>query len=106
MIDWYRPVLFGLNLLCTILFLLIPTSSVLAVFFIKRAFLWTAPIFSTLSAIVFAMAALGPSQLAVGEYRAALLGIILPIQFGIAVLLTVIASIAAHMLNRARRKQP
>ena len=41
--TWYTPVLFGLNLISTINFVLLPAAAVLLLFFLKRNLLWAAP---------------------------------------------------------------
>lgn len=100
--NWWEPVLFGLNLLCTILFILIPVLSVLLLFFLKRKFLWTAPILSTIFTVIISVIAEGPSLLSVGEYRAMFFGVIVPIQLIVVVVLTGIAYVAAYLLKQKK----
>ena len=102
--NWYSPVLFDLNLITTMLFILIPVLSVLLVFFLKRKFLWTAPIISTILAVIISTIVSGPALLTVKEYRAMFFGITVPIQFIIAAVLTGIAYTAANILRQKKRK--
>lgn len=101
--NWYSPVLFDLDLIGTIIFILIPVLSVLLIFFIKRDFLWTAPIISTILMIIISLVATGPSLLTVGEYRGMFLGITVPIHITVVAVLTVIAYVAAYM-HKSRKK--
>lgn len=103
--GWYSPVLFGLNLFCTIVFILIPILSVLIVFFTKRKFLWAAPIISTVLIVVFSIIALGPSLLTVREYRSMFFGISVPIQLGIVIVLTIIAYVMAYIFGRKQSRK-
>lgn len=74
--NWYTPILFGfgLNLISTICFVVIPIFTVLLLFFSKRKFLWMAPFISTFLMFVICVIAEGPSLLSVGEYRGDVLG--------------------------------
>ena len=67
--TWYTPVLFGLNLISTINFILLPAAAVLLLFFLKRNLLWAAPILSTALMAAVDVIAVGPSLLTAAEYR-------------------------------------
>lgn len=101
--NWYSPVLFDLNLISTIIFILIPVLSVLLVFFIKRKFLWTAPIISTILIVMISLITADPSLLTVREYRMMFLGIIVPIQLIVVAVLTVIAYVVAYMFKSKKK---
>lgn len=101
--NWYSPVLFDLNLLCIIIFVLLPVLSVLLVVFIKRKFLWAAPIISTILMVVISLIATGPSLLAVREYRRMFLGIIVLIQFIVASGFTLVAYAAEYMFKSKKK---
>lgn len=100
--NWYTPTVFGLDLISTICFVLLPIFSVLLLFFTKQKFLWNAPILATILMVVICVIATGPSLLSVGEYRGMFLGITVPIQITITVGLTVIAYLAAYALKKKR----
>ena len=101
--NWYSPVLFDLDLISTIVFILIPVLSVLLVFFIKRKFLWAAPIISTILMVIISLIEAGPSLLTVREYRRMFLGITVPIQLVSVAVLTVIAYVAAYMFKSKKK---
>ena len=102
--TWYTPVLFGLNLISTINFVLLPAAAVLLLFFLKRNLLWAAPILSTALMTAVDVIAVGPSLLTVGEYRGMFLLVIVPIHLAVAVLLTALAYAAAYLLRRKNRR--
>ncbi len=66
--NWYRPILFDLNLISTVIFILIPVLSVVLFFFRNRIFLWAASILSTILVAIIGLTAAGPSLLTVREY--------------------------------------
>lgn len=99
----YDTVIGDLNWFSTILFIVLPVASVVILFMVKRRFLWTAPIISTLLSI--AMAAIAePSMLTYHEYRSMFFGIVIPIQLVAVVILTLLAYAAGHFLKSAAEK--
>jgi len=95
---------FDLNWWNVSMFCIIPILSVVLVFFIKRKFLWIAPMISTaLSSIVSIIAM--PSILRNREHRAMFFGISIPIQLVIVIILTVIAYLVAYILKRKKAKR-
>ena len=99
----YDTVIGDLNWFSTIIFIVFPVASVVILFLTKRRFLWTAPIISTLLSIVMAAIA-EPSMLTYQEYRSMFFGIVVPTQLVAAVILTILAYIAGHLLKRATEK--
>ncbi len=100
--DWYyTPVLFGLNLISTIIFVIMPVVCVLLAFFLKRKYLWTAPILSTILAAIIGIIS-SPSILTNNEHRTMFFGISIPIQFAVAVALTGIVYVISFILKRRR----
>ena len=85
--DWWNVSVFGI----------IPVLSVVFVFFIKRKFLWVAPLISTVLSVVISVIAM-PSILRNNEHRAMLFGIAIPIQLGIVIVMTVIAYLVAYLI--------
>ena len=77
--TWYTPVLFGLNLISTINFVLLPAAAVLLLFFLKRNLLWAAPINTTALMPAVDVIAVGPTHRTAGDYRGMLLFGIVPI---------------------------
>ena len=102
--TWYTPVLFGLNLISTINFVLLPAAAVLLLFFLKRNLLWAAPIFSTVLMIAVDVIAVGSSLLTVGEARGMFLIVIAPIHLVVTIVLTGLAYVAAYLLRRKNRR--
>ena len=102
--TWYTPVLFGLNLISTIDFVLLPIAAVLLLFFLKRNLLWAAPILSTALMVAVDVIAVGPSLLTVGEYRGVFFGIRVPLHLAVSILLTALAYVAAYLLRRKNRR--
>lgn len=99
----YDTVIGDLNWFSTIIFIVLPVASVVILFLVKRRFLWTAPIISTLLSI--AMAAIAePSMLTYQEYRSMFFGIVIPMQLVAVVILTLFAYTAGHFLKRAAEK--
>ena len=84
------------------LFCIIPILSVVIVFFIKRKFLWIAPLISTVLSVVISIIAM-PSMLSNREHRAMFFGIAIPIQLVIVIILTVIAYLVAYILKRRKK---
>ena len=74
----------------------IPVLSVVIVFCVKRKFLWVAPLISTALYVIANIIAM-PSVLRYNEYRVMFFGICIPMHFVIAVVLTVIAYVVAHI---------
>ena len=102
--NLYSPGLFGLNITSTFIFIVIPVVSVLSVFLVKRKFLWTAPIISTLLVILFSVSISGITLLTEEEYRGMFLVFIVPIQFVIVTLLTVILYLVLYVIKRRKNK--
>ena len=102
--SWYTPVFFGLNLITTINFIILPVVSVLLLFFLRRKFLWAAPIFSTVLMIAVDVIAVGPTLLTEGEYRGMFLIGLVPLHLAVSILLTALAYIAAYLLKRKDRR--
>ena len=84
------------------LFCIIPILSVVIVFFIKRKFLWIAPLISTVLSVVISIIPM-PSLLRNREHRAMFFGIAIPIQLVIVIILTVIAYLVAYILKRRKK---
>ena len=84
------------------LFCIIPILSVVIVFFIKRKFLWIAPLISTVLSVVISIIPM-PSMLSNREHRAMFFGIAIPIQLVIVIILTVIAYLVAYILKRRKK---
>lgn len=84
------------------LFCIIPILSVVIVFFIKRKFLWIAPLISTVLSVVISIIPM-PSLLSNREHRTMFLGIAIPIQLVIVIILTVIAYLVAYILKRRKK---
>lgn len=99
----YDTVIGDLNWFSTIIFIVLPVASVAILFLVKKRFLWTAPIISTLFSIAMA-AIVEPSMLTYHEYRSMFFGIVIPIQLIAVVILTILAYIAGHLLKRATEK--
>ncbi len=94
--DWYRPVLFGLNLFSTVIFILFPILSVGILFFCKRRRLWMAPILSTVCSMLLGMLVI-PSVLQNKEYGGMFFGIVIPMELGIVLVLTLLAYGIAYL---------
>jgi len=90
--DWWNVSVFGI----------IPVLSVLLVFFIKRKFLWAAPLISTVLSVVISVIAM-PSFLSNREARAIFFGISIPMHLVIVVVLTAIAYLVAYLLKRKQK---
>ena len=90
--DWWNVSVFGI----------IPVLSVLLVFFIKRKFLWVAPLFSTVVSVVISVMAM-PSILTNSEGRAMFFGISIPMHLAIVIVLTVIAYFVAYIIKRKNK---
>lgn len=99
----YDTAIGDLNWFSAIIFIGLPAASVVMLFLVKRRFLWTAPIISTLLSI--AMAAIAePSMLTYHEYRSMFFGIVIPMQLTVVIILTLLAYAAGNLLKRAARK--
>ena len=90
--DWWNISVFGI----------IPVFTVVLIFFVKRKFLWTAPLISTIISVIISIIAV-PDILSESEYRA-LFGVSMLIHFAIVVLLTVVAYIVAHIIKWKQNK--
>lgn len=99
----YDTAIGDLNWFSTIIFIVFPVASVVMLFLVKRRFLWTAPIISTLLSIAMAAVA-EPSMLTYHEYRSMFFGIVIPMQLAAVVILTLLAYAAGHLLKRAAEK--
>lgn len=99
----YDTAIGDLNWFSTIIFIVFPVASVVILFLVKRRFLWSAPIISTLLSV--AMAAMAePSILTYHEYRSMFFGIVIPIQLVAVVIFTILAYVAGHLLKKAAEK--
>ena len=88
-----------------LIFVVIPVISVSVLFFRKRRLLWIAPLLSIMLAFVVYAVTLEPSIIKAfsnNEWRGFLL-LALLIQFGIAVLLTAVGYLIAHILKRKNK---
>ena len=94
---------FDLNWWNASVFFIIPILSVVIVFFIKRKFLWIAPLISTVLSVVISIIAM-PSLLGNREHRAMFFGIVIPIQLVIVIILTVVAYLVAYILKRRKQR--
>lgn len=88
-----------------LIFVVIPVLSVSVFFFMKRKLLWIAPLLSVMLAFVAYTVNLEPSIVKIfsnNEWRGFLLLAML-MQFGIAVLLTAVGYLIAHILKRKNK---
>ena len=88
-----------------LIFVVIPVISVSVLFFRKRRLLWIAPLLSIMLAFVVYAVTLEPSIIKAfsnNEWRGFLL-LALLMQFGIAVLLTAVGYLLAHILKRKNK---
>ena len=83
-------------------FCIIPILVVVIIFFIKRKFLWIAPLISTVLSVIISMIAM-PSIISYSEHRAMFFGIVIPIQLVVVIILTVIAYFVAYILKRKQK---
>lgn len=94
--DWWNILIFGV----------IPILAVVIIFIAKRKLLWTAPLISTALAFLCYMIALAPITIVEvfsnNEWRAFYILAML-MQFGITVVLTVIAYFVAYILKRKQK---
>lgn len=86
--DWWNVSVFGIT----------PVVSVLLVFFVKRKFLWTAPLLSTVLSIAISVLAM-PSILSDNMFW----GISIPIHLAIVIILTATAYLVAYILKRKQK---
>lgn len=95
--DWWNILIFGV----------IPVLTVTAIFIVKRKRLWTAPLISTVLALISYIIALAPVTIVEifhnNEWRGFFLLAML-MQLAITVVLTVIAYFAGYMLKRKRKE--
>lgn len=91
--DWWNVLIFGV----------IPVLTVVIIFFVKKKLLWVAPLISTVLAFLCYLITLAPITIVEvfgnNEWRAFYILAML-MQFGITVVLTVIAYFAANILKR------
>ena len=88
-----------------LIFVVIPVISVSVLFFRKRRLLWIAPLLSIMLAFVVYAVTLEPSIIKAfsnNEWRGFLL-LALFMQFGIAVILTAVGYLLAHILKRKNK---
>lgn len=88
-----------------LIFVVIPVISMSVLFFRKRKLLWIAPLLSIMLAFVVYAVTLEPSIIKAfsnNEWRGFLL-LALLMQFGIAVLLTAVGYLLAHILKRKNK---
>ena len=94
--DWWNVLIFGV----------IPVLTVLITFIVKRKLLWIAPLISAVLAFIAYMIALAPITIVKlfsnNEWRAFYILAML-MQFGITVVLTVIAYFVAHILKGKKK---
>ena len=93
------------DVLTVLIFVVIPVISVSVLFFMKRKLLWIAPLLSIMLAFVVYAVTLEPSIIKAfsnNEWRGFLL-LALLIQFSIAVLLTAVGYLLAHILKRKNK---
>ena len=93
------------DVLNVLIFVVIPVISVSVLFFMKRTLLWIAPLLSIMLAFVVYAVTLEPSIIKAfsnNEWRGFLL-LALLIQFSIAVLLTAVGYLLAHILKRKNK---
>ena len=93
------------DVLNILIFVVIPVISVSVLFFMKRKLLWIAPLLSIMLAFVVYAVTLEPSIIKAfsnNEWRGFLL-LALLIQFSIAVLLTAVGYLLAHILKRKNK---
>lgn len=94
--DWWNILIFGV----------IPILTVVIIFLAKRKMLWTAPLISTALAFITYMIALAPITIVElfsnNEWRGFFILAML-MHFGIAVVLTAIAYLAAYILKRKKK---
>ena len=91
--DWWNVLIFGL----------IPVFTVAIIFFVKRKFLWIAPLISTVLAFITYVIALEPITIVElfrnNEWRGFFL-IAMFMHFGIIIVLTVITYFVEHILKQ------
>lgn len=80
-------------------FYIIPIASVVFFFFWKRKYLWMAPLISTAISVVISLLAM-PSILSDAEHRNMFFGISIMLHILIVVVLTAIAYVVAHCLDK------
>lgn len=80
------------------IFCIIPIFSVVTVYFLKRKFLWAAPLVSTGLSIIVSIIAM-PSILRINEHRAMFFGIVIPIQLGVVITITVIVYLITYIFK-------
>ena len=93
------------DVLNILIFVVIPVISVSVLFFRKRRLLWIAPLLSIILAFIVYAVTLEPSIIKAfsnNEWRGFLL-LALLLQFGIAVLLTAVGYLLAHILKRKNK---
>ena len=93
------------DVLNILIFVVIPVISVSVLFFRKRRLLWIAPLLSIILAFIVYAVTLEPSIIKAfsnNEWRGFLL-LALLMQFGIAVLLTAVGYLLAHILKRKNK---
>ena len=93
------------DVLNILIFVVIPVISVSVLFFRKRRLLWIAPLLSIMLAFIVYAVTLEPSIIKAfsnNEWRGFLL-LALLMQFGIAVLLTAVGYLLAHILKRKNK---
>jgi len=93
------------DVLNILIFVVIPVISMSVLFFRKRKLLWIAPLLSVMLAFAVYAITLEPSIIKIfsnNEWRGFLL-LALLMQFGIAVLLTAVGYLIAHILKRKNK---
>ena len=90
--DWWNVSVFGV----------IPVLTVLFLFFVKRKHLWSAPILSTILAVVISLIAM-PAIFEDGEAYNMFFKLVLPIHFAITLILTAVAYGISFVLKNKHR---
>lgn len=103
--NWlWSPAIFGLNWISTIFFLLLPLLSVVALFFLRRKYLWATPLLSAVLAIAMGVLTM-PSILTDNEHRGMFFGLTVPIHLIVAIVFTAAAYLIAFLLKQARQNR-
>ena len=92
--DWWNIVFFGV----------IPILTVAIIFFVKRKLLWTAPLISTVLGVVISVISM-PTIISYSEHRAMFFVLVVPGQFVIGLILTVVAYWVAHILKQKQKQK-
>ena len=86
-----------------LVFIIFPISSVIAMFIIKKKYLWVAPVISTVLSTLYSVLVM-PDIITENEYRSMFFNLAIPIQLIICIALTVITYILSKLLDRKMPK--